>query len=83
TNLKESKKEKTNENIDNGLASSLAQEKNELFDCICRPRDRDPITRSGIKNGDQAIDAEGMEMEIDLSNLETMNTMFSTLFRES
>lgn len=29
----------------------------------------------------QAIDAEGMDMEIDLSNLGTVNTMFAALFR--
>ncbi|GJZ40372.1 hypothetical protein Tco_0586935 [Tanacetum coccineum] len=50
-------------------------------DCICRPRDHDPITRFGIKNGDKAIYAEGMDMEIELSNLGTVNTMFAALFR--
>lgn len=31
----------------------------------------------------QALDADGMEMEIDLSNLGTVNTMFAALFRWS
>ncbi|KAH9746757.1 Chaperone protein dnaJ 15 [Citrus sinensis] len=31
-------------------------------------------------NGPNAIDAEGMDMEIDLSNLGTVNTMFAALF---
>ena len=30
---------------------------------------------------EKAIDAEGMDMEIDLSNLGTVNTMFAALFR--
>lgn len=29
----------------------------------------------------QALDASGMDMEIDLSNLGTVNTMFAALFR--
>ena len=29
----------------------------------------------------QALDIEGMDMEIDLSNLGTVNTMFAALFR--
>lgn len=29
----------------------------------------------------QALDADGMDMEIDLSNLGTVNTMFAALFR--
>lgn len=29
----------------------------------------------------QAIDADAMDMEIDLSNLGTVNTMFAALFR--
>nr|GEX46851.1 hypothetical protein [Tanacetum cinerariifolium] len=101
-NLKESNKEKTNGNIDNGLTCSLTQEKNELCCtdslendlrymavtaflvklCGLRPRDRVSITCFGIKNGDQAFDAEGMKMEIKLSNLKTMNTIFATLFNK-
>lgn len=29
----------------------------------------------------KALDADGMDMEIDLSNLGTVNTMFAALFR--
>ncbi|GJR94921.1 hypothetical protein Tco_0267095 [Tanacetum coccineum] len=46
-----------------------------------KPHDHDPITRFGIKNGDKEIYAEGMDMEIELSNLGTVNTMFAALFR--
>lgn len=34
-----------------------------------------------INLNEQALDAEGMDMEIDLSNLGTVNTMFAALFR--
>lgn len=34
-----------------------------------------------LYNDVQALDAEGMDMEIDLSNLGTVNTMFAALFR--
>lgn len=33
------------------------------------------------KINEQALEAEGMDMEIDLSNLGTVNTMFAALFR--
>ena len=31
----------------------------------------------------QAVDLEGLDMELDLSNLGTVNTMFAALFRYS
>lgn len=34
-----------------------------------------------VINDYKALDAEGMDMEIDLSNLGTVNTMFAALFR--
>lgn len=41
----------------------------------------DPEKRRQYDNaGFEALDADGMEMEIDLSNLGTVNTMFAALF---
>lgn len=38
-------------------------------------------SKSVAIDNNQAIDADGMDMEIDLSNLGTVNTMFAALFR--
>ncbi|KAL6571059.1 Chaperone protein dnaJ 15 [Orobanche gracilis] len=63
-------------NANNPEASELFKEVAYSYSILSDPEKRRQYDSSGF----QAIDAEGMDMEIDLSNLGTVNTMFAALF---
>ncbi|KAJ0445188.1 putative DnaJ domain, Chaperone J-domain superfamily [Helianthus annuus] len=63
-------------NANNPEASELFKEVAYSYNILSDPERRRQYDNSGF----EAIDAEGMDMEIDLSNLGTVNTMFAALF---
>ncbi|GJX26568.1 chaperone protein DnaJ 15-like protein, partial [Tanacetum coccineum] len=63
-------------NADNPGASELFKEVAYSYSILSDPEKRRQYDNAGF----EAIDAEGMDMEIDLSNLGTVNTMFAALF---
>ncbi|KAI7739249.1 hypothetical protein M8C21_004446 [Ambrosia artemisiifolia] len=63
-------------NASNPEASELFKEVAYSYNILSDPEKRRQYDNSGF----EAIDAEGMDMEIDLSNLGTVNTMFAALF---
>ncbi|KAL6549638.1 Chaperone protein dnaJ 15 [Orobanche hederae] len=64
-------------NANNPEAYELFKEVAYSFSILADPEKRRQYDNSGF----EALDAEGMDMEIDLSNLGTINIMFATLFR--
>ncbi|KAL6529217.1 Chaperone protein dnaJ 15 [Orobanche gracilis] len=63
-------------NVNNPEASELFKEVAYSYSILSDPEKRRQYDSSGF----EALDAEGMDMEIDLSNLGTVNTMFAALF---
>ncbi|CAH8312225.1 unnamed protein product [Eruca vesicaria subsp. sativa] len=63
-------------NANNPEASELFKEVAYSYSILSDPEKRRHYDNAGF----EALDAEGMEMEIDLSNLGTVNTMFAALF---
>ncbi|KAG8366637.1 hypothetical protein BUALT_Bualt17G0100400 [Buddleja alternifolia] len=63
-------------NANNPEASELFKEVAYSYNILSDPEKRRQYDNSGF----EALDAEGMDMEIDLSNLGTVNTMFAALF---
>ncbi|XP_051122575.1 chaperone protein dnaJ 15-like isoform X2 [Andrographis paniculata] len=63
-------------NANNPEASELFKEVAYSYNILSDPEKRRQYDLSGF----EALDAEGMDMEIDLSNLGTVNTMFAALF---
>ncbi|KAL1223307.1 Chaperone protein dnaJ 15 [Cardamine amara subsp. amara] len=63
-------------NANNPEASELFKEVAYSYSILSDPEKRRQYDNAGF----EAIDAEGMDMEIDLSNLGTVNTMFAALF---
>ncbi|MFS8028831.1 putative DnaJ domain, Chaperone J-domain superfamily [Helianthus anomalus] len=63
-------------NANNPEASELFKEVAYSYNILSDPERRRQYDNSGF----EAIDADGMDMEIDLSNLGTVNTMFAALF---
>ncbi|XP_071692200.1 chaperone protein dnaJ 15-like [Rutidosis leptorrhynchoides] len=63
-------------NVDNPEASELFKEVAFSYNILSDPDKRRQYDNSGF----EAIDADGTDMEIDLSNLGTVNTMFAALF---
>ncbi|KAH7571149.1 hypothetical protein ACOSP7_019792 [Xanthoceras sorbifolium] len=63
-------------NVNNPEASELFKEVAYSYSILSDPEKRRHYDNAGF----EAIDAEGMDMEIDLSNLGTVNTMFAALF---
>ncbi|KAJ0669451.1 putative DnaJ domain, Chaperone J-domain superfamily [Helianthus annuus] len=63
-------------NASNPEASELFKEVAYSYNILSDPEKRRQYDNSGF----EAIDAEGVDMEIDLSNLGTVNTMFAALF---
>ncbi|GJR67787.1 chaperone protein DnaJ 15-like protein [Tanacetum coccineum] len=63
-------------NVCNPEASELFKEVAYSYNILSDPEKRRQYDNAGF----EAIDAEGMDMEIDLSNLGTVNTMFAALF---
>nr|GEW16125.1 chaperone protein DnaJ 15-like [Tanacetum cinerariifolium] len=63
-------------NADNPGASELFKEVAYSYSILSDPEKRRQYDNEGF----EAIDAAGMDMEIDLSNLGTVNTMFAALF---
>uniref|UniRef100_A0A1J3JB35 Chaperone protein dnaJ 15 n=1 Tax=Noccaea caerulescens TaxID=107243 RepID=A0A1J3JB35_NOCCA len=63
-------------NANNPEASDLFKEVAFSYSILSDPEKRRQYDNAGF----EAIDADGMEMEIDLSNLGTVNTMFAALF---
>ncbi|WOH13352.1 hypothetical protein DCAR_0832862 [Daucus carota subsp. sativus] len=63
-------------NVDNPEAAGLFQEVAYSYSILSDAEKRRQYDNAGF----QAIDAEGLEMEVDLSNLGTVNTMFAALF---
>ncbi|KAL3631343.1 Chaperone protein dnaJ 15 [Castilleja foliolosa] len=63
-------------NANNPEASELFKEVAYSYSILSDPEKRRQYDSSGF----EALDAEGMDMEIDLSNLGTVNTMFAALF---
>ncbi|XP_076914717.1 chaperone protein dnaJ 15-like [Bidens hawaiensis] len=63
-------------NASNPEASELFKEVSYSYSILSDPEKRRQYDNSGF----EAIDAEGVDMEIDLSNLGTVNTMFAALF---
>ncbi|KAI7741702.1 hypothetical protein M8C21_030473 [Ambrosia artemisiifolia] len=63
-------------NASNPEASELFKEVAYSYSILSDPEKRRQYDNSGF----EAIDAEGVDMEIDLSNLGTVNTMFAALF---
>ncbi|GKD41961.1 protein root hair defective 3 [Tanacetum coccineum] len=52
-------------------------------DCICRPRNRDPITRFGIKNGDQVSNSFLMDFQTLFSLRLKMAKMRKVFFKST
>lgn len=63
-------------NANNPEASDLFKEVAYSYSILSDPEKRRQYDNAGF----EALDAEGMDMEIDLSNLGTVNTMFAALF---
>lgn len=63
-------------NASNPEASELFKEVAYSYSILSDPEKRRQYDTSGF----EALDTEGMDMEIDLSNLGTVNTMFAALF---
>ncbi|PSR91144.1 Chaperone protein like [Actinidia chinensis var. chinensis] len=63
-------------NASNPEASELFKEVAYSYSILSDPEKRRQYDNAGF----EAIDVEGMDMEIDLSNLGTVNTMFAALF---
>ncbi|EXB77522.1 Chaperone protein dnaJ 15 [Morus notabilis] len=63
-------------NASNPEASELFKEVAYSYSILSDPEKRRQYDSTGF----EALDAEGMDMEIDLSNLGTVNTMFAALF---
>ncbi|KAL3824094.1 hypothetical protein ACJIZ3_020123 [Penstemon smallii] len=63
-------------NANNPEASELFKEVAYSYSILSDPEKRRQYDNSGF----EALDAEGMDMEIDLANLGTVNTMFAALF---
>lgn len=63
-------------NANNPEASELFKEVAFSYNILSDPEKRRQYDAAGF----EALDAEGMDMEIDLSNLGTVNTMFAALF---
>ncbi|CAN7040061.1 hypothetical protein IGI04_006015 [Brassica rapa subsp. trilocularis] len=63
-------------NANNPDASELFKEVAYSYSILSDPDKRRQYDNAGF----EAIDADGMDMEIDLSNLGTVNTMFAALF---
>ncbi|CAI9096158.1 OLC1v1032241C1 [Oldenlandia corymbosa var. corymbosa] len=63
-------------NASNPEASELFKEVAYSYSILSDPEKRRQYDSSGF----EALDADGMDMEIDLSNLGTVNTMFAALF---
>lgn len=63
-------------NASNPEASELFKEVAYSYSILSDPEKRRQYDNAGF----EALDAEGMDMEIDLSNLGTVNTMFAALF---
>ncbi|XP_074295622.1 chaperone protein dnaJ 15-like [Silene latifolia] len=63
-------------NANNPEASELFKEVAYSYNILSDPEKRRQYDAAGF----EALDAEGMDMEIDLSNLGTVNTMFAALF---
>ncbi|KAG8382874.1 hypothetical protein BUALT_Bualt05G0124700 [Buddleja alternifolia] len=63
-------------NANNPEASELFKEVAYSYSILSDPEKRRQYDNSGF----EALDAEGMDMEIDLSNLGTVNTVFAALF---
>ncbi|XP_071735619.1 chaperone protein dnaJ 15 [Rutidosis leptorrhynchoides] len=63
-------------NASNPEASELFKEVAYSYSILSDPEKRRQYDNSGF----EALDAEGLDMEIDLSNLGTVNTMFAALF---
>ncbi|KAK1390013.1 chaperone protein dnaJ 15 [Heracleum sosnowskyi] len=63
-------------NVNNPEASELFKEVAYSYSILSDPEKRRQYDNAGF----EAIDAEGMDMEIDLSNLGTVNTMVAALF---
>ncbi|KAJ4709910.1 Chaperone protein dnaJ 15 [Melia azedarach] len=63
-------------NVSNPEAAELFKEVAYSYSILSDPEKRRQYDNAGF----EAIDAEGMDMEIDLSNLGTVNTMFAALF---
>ncbi|XP_019240921.1 PREDICTED: chaperone protein dnaJ 15-like, partial [Nicotiana attenuata] len=63
-------------NASNPEASELFKEVAYSYNILSDPEKRRQYDMAGF----EAIEAEGMDMEIDLSNLGTVNTMFAALF---
>ncbi|XP_051146212.1 chaperone protein dnaJ 15-like [Andrographis paniculata] len=63
-------------NANNPEASELFKEVAYSYSILSDPEKRRQYDKSGF----EALDAEGLDMEIDLSNLGTVNTMFAALF---
>ncbi|KAK6921716.1 DnaJ domain [Dillenia turbinata] len=63
-------------NASNPEASELFKEVAYSYSILSDPEKRRQYDTAGF----EALDAEGMDMEIDLSNLGTVNTMFAALF---
>nr|XP_043623757.1 chaperone protein dnaJ 15-like [Erigeron canadensis] len=63
-------------NASNPEASELFKEVAYSYSILSDPEKRRQYDNSGF----EALDADGLDMEIDLSNLGTVNTMFAALF---
>lgn len=63
-------------NVGNPEASELFKEVAYSYNILSDPEKRRQYDSAGF----EAVDVEGMDMEIDLSNLGTVNTMFAALF---
>lgn len=63
-------------NASNPEASELFKEVAYSYNILSDPEKRRQYDNAGF----EALDADGMDMEIDLSNLGTVNTMFAALF---
>ncbi|KAI3453048.1 hypothetical protein Pfo_009711 [Paulownia fortunei] len=63
-------------NANNPEASELFKEVAYSYSILSDPEKRRQYDNAGF----EALDAEGVDMEIDLSNLGTVNTMFAALF---
>lgn len=63
-------------NVSNPEAAELFKEVAYSYSILSDPEKRRHYDNAGF----EAIDTEGMDMEIDLSNLGTVNTMFAALF---
>ncbi|XP_058182687.1 chaperone protein dnaJ 15-like [Rhododendron vialii] len=63
-------------NVNNPEASEHFKEVAYSYSILSDPEKRRQFDNAGF----EALDAEGMDMEIDLSNLGTVNTMFAALF---